>query len=135
MDPNKYSSEILKMKFCPLCKNVLYSVEEDSTKGDPFAVQNCRKCEYKEKISPDHPVVYEHVLREDTSAKLVLNPYLKHDPTLPRFTEIQCPAPECPSRTGTKGDVVGVKIDRQNVIWMYQCANCDTTWKQNAQTN
>ena len=107
------------MKFCPQCKNVLYSIEEDSTaKGQPFAVQSCRKCEYKEKIS---------------SAKLVLNPYLKHDPTLPRFTEIVCPAPECPSRSGKKADVVGVKIDRQNVIWMYQCANCDTTWKQHAQ--
>ena len=117
------------MKFCPQCKNVLYSIEE----GSGHAVQNCRKCEYTEKISPDHPVVYEHVLREDTSAKLVLNPYLKYDPTLPRFTEIQCPAPECPSRSGTKADVVGVKIDRQNVVWMYQCANCDTTWKQNAQ--
>jgi DNA-directed RNA polymerase subunit M/transcription elongation factor TFIIS len=129
MDRVKSSVETVKMKFCPECKNVLYSIEEESG----HAVQKCRKCEYQEKISPDHPIVYEHVLREDTSAKLVLNPYLKYDPTLPRFSEIQCPAPECPSRSGKKADVVGVKIDRQNVIWMYQCANCDTTWKQNAQ--
>lgn len=122
------------MKFCPVCRNVLYTIEEDSTsKGEPFAVQSCRKCDFKEKISAEHPIVYEHILREDTSAKLVLNPYLKYDLTLPRFIQIVCPSSECPSKSGTKPDVVGVKIDRQNVIWMYQCANCDTTWKQNAQ--
>jgi DNA-directed RNA polymerase subunit M/transcription elongation factor TFIIS len=122
------------MKFCPQCRNVLYSIEEETTsKGESYAIQKCRKCDYKEKISPEHPLIYEHKLKEDTSIKLTLNPYLKYDPTLPRFTEIQCPSKDCPSKTNAKSDVVGVKIDKHNVIWMYQCAICDTTWKQNAQ--
>ena len=72
--------------------------------------------------------MYEHILREDKSDRLAMNPYLKHDPTLPRFTEIICPNKECTA----KPDVVGVKLDAKNIIWMYQCANCDTTWKQSA---
>jgi hypothetical protein len=76
--------------------------------------------------------VYEHLLREDKSDRLALNPYLKFDPTLPRFTEIVCPNKECPSKSGAAPDVVGVKLDAKNVIWMYQCANCEFTWKQNA---
>jgi len=23
-------------------------------------------------------------------------------------------------------------LDAKDMVWMYQCANCDTTWKQNA---
>jgi hypothetical protein len=74
-------------------------------------------------------------LKEDTSSKLVSNPYLKYDPTLPRFSEILCPSKSCPSKSGSKSDVVGVKIDKQNVTWVYQCALCDTTWKQNCQAS
>ena len=38
----------------------------------------------------------------------------------------------CLSKHGKKADVVGVKMDAKDMVWMYQCANCDTTWKQNA---
>jgi DNA-directed RNA polymerase subunit M/transcription elongation factor TFIIS len=112
---------------------MLYSIDEDvSDAGEKFAVLSCRKCEYKEPITRENPVVYEHLLREDKSDRLSLNPYLKFDPTLPRFTEIVCPEKECPSKHGEKSDVVGVKLDSKELVWMYQCANCDTTWKQNA---
>jgi len=120
------------MKFCPTCRNMLYSIDEDTDGDKKFAVLNCRKCDYKESVTRENPVVYEHILREDKSAKLAVNPYLKHDPTLPRFTEIVCPNAECSSKRGSKPDVVGVKVDSVHVVWMYQCANCDTTWKQGA---
>jgi DNA-directed RNA polymerase subunit M/transcription elongation factor TFIIS len=116
------------MKFCPECQNFLYSIEEE----DGNAVLNCRKCDYKEKLSRDDAIVYEHVLKEDKSAKYAINPYLKLAPELPRFTEIVCPNAECPSKRGVTPDVVGLKIDATNLVWMYQCANCDLTWKQNA---
>jgi DNA-directed RNA polymerase subunit M/transcription elongation factor TFIIS len=116
------------MKFCPDCGNMLYAVAE-SAEGAFF---QCRKCVYKEAITQANPLVYEHSLKEDTTAKLVMNPYLKFDPTLPRFTTIVCPNAECPSKRGATPDVVGVKLDATNVIWMYQCALCDTTWKQGA---
>ena len=112
---------------------MLYSIDEDTNDdGGKFASMACRKCEYKESVTRENPLVYEHLLREDKSDRLALNPYLKFDPTLPRFTEIVCPNKECPSKSGAAPDVVGVKLDAKNVIWMYQCANCEFTWKQNA---
>jgi DNA-directed RNA polymerase subunit M/transcription elongation factor TFIIS len=121
------------MKFCPTCRNMLYAIDESTNEeGDKFAVLSCRKCEYTEALTRNNPVVYEHILREDKSENLALNPYLKFDPTLPRFTEIVCVNKDCPSKHGKKSDVVGVKLDAKDLVWMYQCANCDTTWKQSA---
>jgi len=110
------------MKFCPDCKNMLYTIEE----VDAGVNLKCRKCPYSE---PAPALLYEHNLREDATAKLVTNPYLTQDPTLPRFKTIQCPNTECPTR-GRESDIVGVKIDATNVVWMYQCAVCNTSWTQ-----
>lgn len=113
------------MKFCPDCKYMLYTVEEEEGSGVKL---KCRKCAYTE----DAPVLlYEHNLREDTTARLIVNPYLTQDPTLPRFKTIQCANEDCPSR-GKESDIVGLKIDSTNVVWMYQCAVCSTSWKQAA---
>ena len=121
------------MKFCPVCHNVLYAIDETTDKsGDKFAEMSCRKCEYKERIDRDNPIVYEHLIRQDKSVRIATNPYLKHDPTLPRFKEIACPNQTCPTKRGTQSDVVGIRLDAVNLTWLYQCAICDHTWTQNA---
>lgn len=112
------------MRFCPDCKNMLYNLE--NTEEGKLELK-CRKCQYTEEAPA---LLYEHNLREDTTARLVANPYLTQDPTLPRFHTIQCPNTECPSRNREESDIVGVKIDSTNVVWMYQCADCKTSWKQ-----
>jgi hypothetical protein len=110
---------------------MLYGIDEESVDGIKTAVLSCRKCEYKEPIGKENPVIYEHVLREDKSVRLATNPYLKNDPTLDHLSNIVCPNVECPSRTGAaKPDVVAVEINEKYLIWMYQCVNCETTWKQ-----
>jgi DNA-directed RNA polymerase subunit M/transcription elongation factor TFIIS len=106
---------------------MLYSIDDDPETKTAF--MSCRKCDYKESISRDNPIVYEHNLKESTTS-IAVNPYLKFDVTLPRF-EMTCPNSDCPSRQKGKTEVVGVKIDRVNLIWMYQCTECDITWKQN----
>jgi DNA-directed RNA polymerase subunit M/transcription elongation factor TFIIS len=113
------------MKFCKQCNNFLYSIEEKDKK----AFLKCRSCPYEEEVTKTNPVVYEHDLQQDTSVQYSINPYLKYDPTLPRFTTMICPNDKCPTR-GRDSDVVGIKLDPVNVSWMYQCAVCDTTWKQ-----
>ena len=119
------------MKFCPACRNMLFGIDEDTIDGKKSAVLSCRNCSYKEALSSENPIVYEHVLREDKTARLVLNPYLKMDPTLNHLSNIVCPNAECVSRApNVKSDVVAVKINEKNLIWMYQCTHCDTTWKQ-----
>lgn len=111
------------MKFCPDCKNMLYTLEQNE--GGHVELK-CRKCSYAE----DAPsLLYEHNLREDSTARLAANPYLSQDPTLPRFSTIECHNEKCPTR-GKESDIVGVKIDKENVVWLYQCAVCSTSWKQ-----
>jgi len=111
---------------------MLYGIEEEIVNGEKTAVHACRKCEYKEVLTLDNPVVYEHILKQDTSDTLILNPYLKYDPTLEHLTNIICPNNLCPTKTANlKPDVVAVELNEKKLVWMYQCANCDYAWKQN----
>jgi len=109
---------------------MLYNIDEEVVAGKKTAVLTCRKCEYKEPITDDNPLVYEHILRDDKTTRLAMNPYLKNDPTLDHLTNIVCPNTECPSKSGKPSDIVPVKISEKQLIWVYQCANCDATWKQ-----
>lgn len=122
------------MKFCPLCRNFLYSIEEDVVNDVKTAMRACRRaaCGYKEPVDMSNPVVYEHALREETTAALVMNPYLKHDPTLEHLTNVTCPNKGCPTHTDPAlvWDVVPVELDTKHLLWMYQCAHCNQTWTQ-----
>jgi len=110
---------------------MLFGIDEDTVDSKKIAVLSCRKCSYKEPVHSDNPLVYEHLLKEDKTDRLVLNPYLKNDPTLNHLSNIMCPNDGCVSRApNVKSDVVAVKINEKNLIWMYQCVHCDTTWKQ-----
>lgn len=115
------------MKFCAQCKNMLYTFAEPHD-GEETLLLKCRTCSYTE---PASSLIYSRNLREDSATKMNATPYLINDPTLPRFTTIPCANPSCSSRKGA-GDVVGVKIDEKNLVWMYQCAICKTSWKQAA---
>lgn len=110
------------MKFCPDCENALTDIRDDAESGGVGF--RCRKCTYTETINHSNPLVYEHNLREDMSARIVANPYLSKDPTLPRYV-MKCTKEGCPSE-----EVVGVKVDTKNIVWMYQCTTCNTSWKQ-----
>ncbi len=115
------------MKFCKNCSNFLYSIEE----RDGKAYLKCRACPYEEQVTNENPVVYEHDLQQDTSVQYSINPYLKYDPTLPEFDNMICKNEECTTRGG-KSQIVGIKLDKTNVIWLYQCKVCDAMWKQSA---
>jgi DNA-directed RNA polymerase subunit M/transcription elongation factor TFIIS len=116
--------------FCKQCENMLY----DLTERDGEAFRRCRKpeCDYEEVVTKESPIVYDHELHRDTSVQYSINPYLKHDSTLPRFNTMVCPNRSCATRApGQTSDIVGIKLDSVNVAWMYQCAVCDSIWKQN----
>ena len=121
-------------KFCPVCKSLLNDFDERVVDGTKTAVRVCSRCEYTIPIDKKNPLVYEHILREDKTTRLSMNPYLKHDPTLPHFVHIACSNEECPSKSGSEWDVVGRRIDDVKLVWFYQCCNCDRMWKQNAGT-
>lgn len=114
---------------------MLYSIEErgggttNVTSGEKKAYLKCRSCDYEEEITKSNPIVYEHDLQQDTSVQYSINPYIKYDPTLPRFNNMICPNQSCPTQ-GKESNIVGIKLDPVNASWFYQCAVCNTTWKQ-----
>jgi DNA-directed RNA polymerase subunit M/transcription elongation factor TFIIS len=108
-----------------------FGIDEDNVDGKKTAVLTCRKCDYKDVITDQNSMVYEHILKEDRTARLVLNPNLKNDPTLNHLSNIKCPNERCPANLKLKDpDVVPVKINEKDLIWLYQCVNCEATWKQ-----
>lgn len=113
-------------KFCSQCNNFLFAIEERVVDGARKAYQKCRSCPFEREVGK---TVYEHDLRQDTSVQHSINPYLKYDPTLPRFTNMVCPNATCPTQ-GKESNIVGIKLDPVNVAWFYQCAVCSATWKQ-----
>jgi hypothetical protein len=109
-----------QMRFCPDCNNMLHEFSGNNIK--------CRSCPYSEPIPT---LVYERVLGGKSSARLSINPYIVHDPTLPRFTHIDCFNKDCPTIKGSvPRDVVGVKEDSAKLVWSYVCAVCKTDWTQ-----
>jgi len=121
-DSSRYTSI---MKFCSDCNNMLYSIVRDQT----GAFFECRYCKKREEITKSTPIVYEHDLQQDTSIQYSINPYIKYDATLPTFTNMVCPNNNCSTR-GQQSNIVGIKLDPVNVVWFYQCAACNATWKQ-----
>lgn len=112
------------MKFCPICKNMLFNIEENNG----IAVHTCRKCAYTEPIGKENPVVYEHNIHEDKTANLAINPYLEYDATLTHLHNMICPNLECKYDP----DIVAIKINAEKLIWMYKCVGCKYMWKQSA---
>lgn len=111
------------MKFCKVCHNMLHEIKE-SEEGGGISLK-CRYCNSLEAVPSDSNIVYEHNLRQDRSVQYSITSRLEKDPTLPRFTDIKCPSCK-------KTDVVGVKLDPVDVLWMYRCVECSETWKQRA---
>jgi DNA-directed RNA polymerase subunit M/transcription elongation factor TFIIS len=105
---------------------------ERTIDGTNTAVRECSQCKYFKPIDKNNPLVYEHILREDKTASLSLNPNLKHDPTLPHFDFIACSNVTCPTKSGADWNVVGKRLDDKKLVWFYQCCNCDTMWTQSA---
>ena len=115
------------MKFCLKCRNMLHNYEE----RDGVMYQKCRACPYEEAVTRENPIVYDHNLQQDTSVQISINPYMKDADVLPRFDNMVCVNETCITR-GRPSNIVGLKLDATNAIWLYQCAACATTWKQAA---
>jgi DNA-directed RNA polymerase subunit M/transcription elongation factor TFIIS len=120
------------MEFCPVCRKMLDDFDERVIDGTKTAVRVCSNCEYTKPIDKKNPLVYEHILREEKTARLSMNSYLKHDKTLPHLNNIACSNQDCPSKTGATWDVVSWRLDDKRLIWGYQCCNCDRLWKQSS---
>ena len=125
------------MHFCVKCDNMYYiSISsEDENKMSYY----CRNCGNEDdNISKDSICVSRTQLKRNKQTyNHIINKYTKLDPTLPRINTIRCPNSECSSNHVDDNqpinlndrEVIYIRYDDMNKLYIYLCAKCDTVWK------
>ena len=116
------------MKFCGKCDNMYYLKNLEDGK----LVYFCRHCG-----NEDHNLDQSNfkVFKYDTETKIknkTINQYTKYDPTLPHLSSMKCPNSSCSSNRSDNpeaSDVLYIRYDDKNMLYMYMCCLCDTKWK------
>lgn len=116
------------IRFCPTCRYYLY-LQVEGEEQNLFRV--CRSCGYKEEDVKGGLVMETTVRAHATEGyKILLNEYTRQDPRLPRLKTIPCPEPACDSNHGkAPSDVIYIKHDAVNMLYMYICDVCGFTWR------
>ena len=117
------------MKFCQECNNMLYINVDD----DKSLLYYCKSCGHKEATKDKHSICIIDDVKIDDSIKYAqyINPYLKHDPCLPRVKNIVCPNPKCTRPEGQENEVIYIKYDNVNMKFLYTCVYCNNFWTKN----
>lgn len=115
------------MKFCDICHNFAY-IQLDK---DNRLQYHCKNCDNIMKNDEDHSicVTENNYTYDNANYKQFINKYLKHDPTLPRVTNVACPNKNCTKPSTEPNEVIYVKYDSMNMKYMYHCVYCDHFWK------
>jgi len=124
------------MNFCSNCDNMYYiklNEEEDQL------IYYCRNCGNVDDSPTENSLVISgsNFKNEDTFISSFINPYTKHDPTLPRTNLLKCPNTDCISNKKnedieepTKGsEIICIRYDATELKYIYLCSYCDTAWK------
>lgn len=118
------------MHFCNKCNNMYYIRinSEDENK----LVYYCRNCGNEDdQLTAENICVSKTQLkRSEQKYNHIINEYTKFDPTLPRINTIKCPNSECSSnKSDGEREVIYLRYDDINMLYIYLCAKCDTVWK------
>ena len=122
------------MHFCSECNNMYYLkiMENDANS----LIYYCRNCGHENNtLTADNVCVSDTQIKRSEDQYLhVVNQYTKYDPTLPRINTIDCPNSKCASNSSDEGnkvdrEVIYIRYDDTNMKYMYVCAICNTSWK------
>ena len=124
------------MHFCSECDNMYYiRVSADDGKK---LIYYCRNCGHEDDLvsSENICVSKSNFKRSEQKYNHLINEYTKLDPTLPRIDTIKCPNGGCISNGGSgdetidkNREVIFLRYDDTNMLYLYLCAKCDTVWK------
>ena len=122
------------MHFCNKCDNMYYiSISSDD---ENKLLYYCRNCGNEDtNLTKNNICVSKTQLkRSEQKYNHIINEYTKLDPTLPRINTIKCPNSECNSNkeNGMEREVIYIRYDDMNKLYIYLCAVCDTVWKTEA---
>lgn len=122
------------LKFCPVCDNYLYMEVDPESQA---LTRMCRKCGHKEDDTKGG-LVMEMMIQQQSSEgyKILLNEFTRKDPRLPHIRKnISCPNVTCDSNKGGKDpDVIYIKYDLVNLMYLYICDICGEKWHSRDRT-
>ena len=126
------------MDFCINCDNMLY-IRQDLTVENETSVQYfCKYCDYNRPISSNN----ESILLSSTSYSmneqnndLYLNSNIEFDKSIPHTSHITCVMSNCSKNADEPNDVMFMKYDNTNMLYLYYCTYCKSFWKQNKNKN
>lgn len=138
-----------------MCKNMLYGNVQDvdgeagQSKRLYFTCKNCGYSEVEDGIASSVPVVVKRFDNDSKESPLddkcisqtnyfddirsfqqyqTIN--IKHDMTLPRVKNIECPKCVKNGEIGeTLPEVICIKYDQANMKYLYFCCHCEHFWK------
>lgn len=118
------------MHFCNKCDNMYYI--RVSSEDANSLIYYCRNCGNEdENVTKDNICVSKTQLKKsEQKFNHIVNRFTKFDPTLPHINSIRCPNSECISnKEDGNRDVIYIRYDDINKLYIYLCAKCDTVWK------
>jgi DNA-directed RNA polymerase subunit M/transcription elongation factor TFIIS len=126
-EPEKKVSSI---RLCPTCDYYLYTQVEGQEK---VLNRICRMCGYKE-TDTTGGLVMEMLVQQKAAQgyKILINEYTQKDPTLPHIRKnMKCPNPACDSNHGVDPDIIYLKYDNVNLLYIYICniPGCGFRWE------
>jgi DNA-directed RNA polymerase subunit M/transcription elongation factor TFIIS len=126
-EPEKKVSSI---RLCPTCDYYLYTQVEGEEK---VLNRVCRMCGYKE-TDTTGGLVMEMLVQQKAAQgyKILINEYTQKDPTLPHIRKnMKCPNPACDSNHGVDPDIIYLKYDNVNLLYIYICniPGCGFRWE------
>lgn len=117
------------MHFCDKCDNMYYI--RVSSEDENSLIYYCRNCGNEDtNLTKNNICVSKtHLKKSEQKYNHIVNEYTKLDPTLPRINSIKCPNSECASnKEGKSREVIYIRYDDTNKLYIYLCVNCDTLW-------
>jgi DNA-directed RNA polymerase subunit M/transcription elongation factor TFIIS len=120
------------MKFCTGCDNMLETeLRNATTKPELWYV--CRHCGLADAVA-DGDGKSTMIMSTDYSDDKTLymqyvTPYIRHDPTLPRVSDIKCASAKCKRPPSEEEEVIYIKYDPVQLKYLYHCLHCGTFWK------
>lgn len=133
------------MRFCNVCDNMMYinirSADDDDfsmmpngsasrqSGGAAELMYSCKSCGNRVQAAETDSkarILHTNYTDDHTSYKQYATMYIRHDPTLPRVTNIPCPSVAC---TKTPSEVIYIKYDFDKLRYLYHCCHCGIFWK------
>lgn len=136
------------MKFCAVCDNMMYlrvsppgegaeggeggEAAEEAEGAAPRLRFYCKNCGNGVDAQPSdaRAKVLDTDFKDNQAAySQYVSPYIEHDRTLPRVSNIVCALPGCTRPRDAPNEVIYVKYDATNLRYLYYCVHCKRFWK------